>query len=295
MPYSNAIAQFGFNCIVAASDVILIGIGFSLVYRTARFFAFSQAIILPAGAYLTLFLHATCGLPLGLAAFVAVALSGALGATTDLAVYCPLRRKGASPLTLLLSSIGIYIITQNLISAAFGDSVSTLRSANVEPGLLFFGARVSIIRLLITATSVFVATSTYVFLKFTWLGKELRAVGNANDLAEIVGIRTNRVILIAFSVSSALTGLAGVLIALDIGMWPTMGISPFLMGVIAVIIVGRNDILAVAGGAILVAVAQQGAVWFLGSAWSDTITFSALLAVLLLRPAGLFNPTAVNR
>ena len=124
------------------------------------------------------------------------------------------------------------------------------------------------------------------------MGKAMRAVANDPELANISGIDSNRVILLTFAIGSALAGIAGILVALDVDMTPTMGMNALMMGVVAVIIGGVGSIPGVALGALLRGTAQHLGVWEISSKWQDAIAFIILFIFLLLKPEGFLGKKA---
>jgi branched-chain amino acid transport system permease protein len=284
-------AQLIANSLVAASEIIVVGIAFGLIYRTARFIFFAQALMIAAGAYFTLFLYSQFSLPLLPSMGLSILLCGGVGAILELSVHRPLRNNGSSGTIMLLASLGVLIVGQNLISVGFGDDLRTLAGLNIKPGILFLGARLSPIRIWIIGVSLITVAFVFLLLNSTKTGKQMRSVGNSPFLAEVCGVNSDVIILITFVISSGLAGLAGVLLALDTGMTPTMGINPLILGIIAVIIAGAGagDTIGIVFAGLLIGTVQQLSVWFLGSEWNETTTFLILLAVLLVKPTGLLD------
>lgn len=189
----------------------------------------------------------------------------------------------------LLASLGIYIISQNVISIFFGDETKSIRTEEVREGLNIFGARITLIQIAIITTSIILVIVIAMFLKWSKMGKAMRAVGNDQKLATSVGIDTNRVILWTFAIGSTLAGVAGILAALDVDMTPTMGMNALMMGVVAVIIGGVNSIPGVAMGALLLSLAQHLGVWIISSKWQDAIAFIVMFIFLLFKPEGFLG------
>lgn len=190
---------------------------------------------------------------------------------------------------LLLASLGIYIVLQNTISLIFGDDTKSIRSGEVREGLEILGARITPIQIAIICTSIVLVIATAIFLQRTKIGKATRAVANDPELANISGIDSDRVILYTFAIGSALAGIAGILVALDVDMTPTMGMNALMMGVVAMIIGGVGSIPGVALGALLLGFAQNFGVWYISSQWQDAIAFGILLIFLLFRPQGFLG------
>ncbi len=281
--------QILINIVVTASHILLIATGFSLIFYTARFFHFAHGIIFVAGAYLVFFLSTWLNMPLAISIILSIILCAAIGCLIELAIYRPLRKKGSSELIFLLTSLGLYIILQNIISIVFGDSTRTLRSNNVTEGHAVLGARITSIQLTSIFVSMALVSILAIFLNRTKIGICIRAVANDPDLANISGISSRKVFVWVFGIGSALAGLAGILVAFDVDMTPTMGMNALMLGVVAVIVGGVNSVPGIALGALLLATAQHLGIWFIGSQWQDAIAFVILVLFLLLRPEGFLG------
>jgi branched-chain amino acid transport system permease protein len=281
--------QLTANALIAAAGYTLVAVGFGLVFATTRFFHFAHGAVYTAGAYLALVFVKWLGLPLLPGAAAAVILCAALGALMEFVLYRPLRRRGATPLVLLLASLGAYIVLQNTISLVFGDQTQTLRSGVVRVGLPVLGARITPVQIWIIAVAVALTVLVWFLVKKTRLGISMRAVANDPELALISGVPADTVILASFVLGSALAGAAGILVAMDVDMTPTMGMNALMMGVVAVIVGGTGSVPGIALGALLLAAAQHFGVWQISSKWQDAIAFVILLVFLLFRPQGFFG------
>ncbi|MCJ7812569.1 branched-chain amino acid ABC transporter permease [bacterium] len=281
--------QLLLNALLAGSITILIAVSFSLIYQTTRFFHFAHAVVFTSGAYFTYLFHKLLGLPIIISIPVAVALSALLGCGMEIGIYKNLRKKSAPPMVLLLASLGLYIVLQNTISMVFGDDTKSIRSGVVREGLPIFGARITPIQIVIVCTGIVLVVLVAVWLKKSKMGKAMRAVANDPELAMISGIDSNKVILWTFAIGSALAGVAGILVALDVDMTPTMGMNALMMGVVAVIIGGIGSISGVAFGAMFLGLAQHFGVWKISSQWQDAIAFVILFVFLLVRPQGFLG------
>jgi len=283
------INQLLLNALFAGCIYILIAVSFSLIYHITRFFHFAHAVVFTSGAYFTYLFHKLLGLPVCIAIPIAIGLAALLGCGMEVSVYKPLRKKNASPMVLLLASLGLYIVLQNTISMVFGDDTKSIRSGVVKEGLLVFGARITPIQIVIICTSIVLVVLVALWLKKSKMGKAMRAVANDAELAEISGIDSHNVILWTFAIGSGLAGVAGILVALDVDMTPTMGMNVLMMGVVAVIIGGVGSIPGVALGALLLGLAQHLGVWKISSQWQDAIAFIILFVFLLVRPQGFLG------
>lgn len=283
--------QLIINGVISGSVFSLIAIGFSLIYTTTRFFHFAHGAVYTSGAYLAYLFYIVLGLPPYLSFPLAVVGSALIGAGMELAIYRPMRKRDATPLVLLIASLGLFIILQNIISLTFGDDIKSIRTGPVKVGLLVPGtdARITPIQLTIIGVAVALIVLTYLILRFTRLGKALRAVSSNSELARVSGINTKRVILFAFLLGSALAGASAILIALDVDMTPTMGFSALMMGVVAVIVGGVGNVAGASAGGFLLGLALHLGVWHISSKWQNAIAFVILLIFLLFRPQGFFG------
>ena len=276
------------NVLTSASTFLMISISFMTIYLCVKFFHFAHAVVFTSGAYFTFLFHKLFGFSIYFSIPLAIILSLLLGCLIEKSIYKPLRRKQASSMILLLSSLGIYILLQNLISMIFGDDTKSIRSGVVKEGINIFGARITPIQIIIIITSVIITILLLLFLKKTKIGKAMQAVANDAELANISGINSDRVILSAFAIGSGLAGLAGILVALDVDMTPTMGMNALMMGVV-VMIVGGNNIKGIVFAALLLGFAQNFGVWYISSQWQDAIAFVILILFLLFKPQGFFG------
>jgi len=228
-------------------------------------------------------------MPLLPSIILAIILCIAIGSIIELFIYNPLRRRNTSPMTLLIASLGVYIVLQNIISMIFGDNARSIRFGAVQEAFNILESRITQIQVIIIALSIITGFVILLFLKNSNSGKAMRAVASNKDLLHTIGLNSNRVILCAFAIGSAMAGFAGILISLDVDMTPTMGFHLLLMGVIAVIIGGVGSIRGIAMGALLLGFSQNIAAWYLPSQWQDAIAFVIMLIFLLFRPQGFFG------
>ena len=281
--------QFLVNGLIAGSTYALIAISFALIYFPTRFFHFAHGAVFAWGAYFGYISVVMLKMPLWVALPLAVGMTAMLGAGLEVGIYRPLRRRRATGLVLLLASLGLYVVLQNLISLLFGDETKSLRAGEIVEGIALFGARITPIQLWIIFASFASFASVWAILKFTKFGKSLRAVASDPELALVHGVDSDRVILGAFTLGSGLAGLAAILVALDVDMTPTMGLNALMMGVVAMIVGGVGSVHGILIGGLLLGLAQHLGVWKIGSEWQDAIAFAILLMFVLFRPHGIMG------
>lgn len=281
--------QIALHSIISASTYLCFAYSFSLLYSFRRVLYFTHAVAITVGAYFSYMFIVSIGLHPLLSFPLAIVLVIILGAIIDTLIYTPLRKHQAANLVLLLVSLGIYILIQNLIQFLYGAQILSLRTGLVKEGYNILGARITLIQIITICVGVVLVIVLPIFLKRTRIGKCMRAVANDSELASISGMDSEKIILWAVAVASGLAGLAGILVALDVDMTPTMGLRALMMGVVVVIIGGVNSVSGIALGALLLAMAQHCSAWFIGSQWQDAIAFTILIVFLLFKPEGFMG------
>lgn len=281
--------QFLANGVITGLEYSLIAIGFAAIYQTTRFFHFAHGAVYTFGAYLGYLFAIQAGLDRIISFPLACIVTASLGVALELGVYRPMRKRDATDLTLLIASLGVYVVLQNVISMVWGDDTKTLRTGEVVEGHLILGARITNTQIAIIVTSISLMVLMSVTLTHTKFGKSLRALANDPDLARLSGINSDRYILYTFAIGSFLAAIASIMITFDTDMTPTMGFNALLMAVTAVIVGGVDSLPGAALGGLMTGLAQNLGVAVLPSQWQDTIAFVILILFLLFRPYGILG------
>ena len=279
------IDQLILNGLISGSIYALVAIGFSLVLKISRFLNFAHGGVYTLAGYFTFLLIATFRLEPSVAFPIVCILTVLVGCSIEFSVYRPLRKRNASSSSLLIASLGIYLALQNLISLFWGNDTKTIRAASIVEGHRLMGARITTVQIMIVVVTL-IATAGLVALFKTNFGRALRAVANDLDLAESVGIQTDRMILGAFAVSSLLAAVAAMLLCFEMDLTPTSGFKLLVMAIVATIVGGLRNLVGAAIGGFTLGIAQNLAVWKLPTKWQDCIAFALLVGCLLLRPTG---------
>jgi branched-chain amino acid transport system permease protein len=277
------------NGIIAGSIYSLIGLGFSLVYQTTRFFHFAHGAIYTFGAYFAYLFFTQLGFDRLIAFPLACVATMCVGVMCEVLVYKPMRKRNATDLTLLIASLGLYTLLQNIISMVWGDDTKTMRTGEVVEGHELLGARITDIQIAIIIVSLVLITLIAQILAKTKFGKTLRALANDPELAQLSGVNSDRYIMYAFAIGSFFAAVASIMISFDTDMTPTMGFNALVMGVIAVIVGGINSLPGAALGGLFIGLAQNLGVYWLPSKWQDTIAFVILILFLLFKPYGILG------
>ena len=283
------IQQLLLNGLIAGSIYSLVALGFSLIYQTTHFFHFAHGAVYTFGAYFAYLFYIQLGYGRIVAFPLACVGAMVLGAGCEVLVYKHMRKRKATDLTLLIASLGLYTLLQNIISMAWGDDTKTMRTGEVVEGHAVLGARITDVQIMVIAATVILITLMTLILTQMKFGKTLRALANDSELAQLSGINSDRYILYAFSIGSFLAAVAAIMISFDTDMTPTMGFNALVMGVVAVIVGGIGSLPGAALGGLLIGLAQNLGVYWLPSKWQDTIAFVILILFLLFRPYGILG------
>lgn len=281
--------QLLINGLIVGSIYALVALGFTIIYKTVRFFHFAHGVIYTAGAYCAYSLSVSLGLHPILCFLVASGLAAILGIAIDRIAYVPLRKHNAPGLVFLVASFGVFTFLQNLFQLLYGAQILTLRTGPVTEGHLIFGAVITNIQILILVASCVVLAVLWLVVERTRLGRAIRAVADDPVGAAVSGVYSEKIILSAFAIGSAVAGMAGILISLETNIEPTMGLNAILKGIIAAIIGGIGSVPGALLGGFFLGVVENLGIWKIQAGWKDCIAFAVLIIFLLLRPGGIIG------
>lgn len=288
--------------ILTGSIIALGAVGLTLTMGILRFANFAHAELITWGAYMALgFLTLTgvfaepigpfsFGIPLLVAMVAAAVATSALALGIDYLVYQPLR-KSASQMTLVFSSFGVSLLVRMLILLIFGGSAqyfsSTLQIAiPVAPGVRIMPDQVFTLGL-----TLVVVFALHLFLQKTRLGLSMRALAENPDLARINGLNTQTIVRWTWIIGASLASLAGVLYGLTVQLRPEIGFHLILPLFAAAILGGVGNVFGAVIGGLIVGLAESLSVFIIPAGYKMAVPFMILVAVLYLRPSGLFGST----
>ena len=277
------------NALIIGSIYALVACGFSLIYSTNKFMHFAHGTSVIVSAYILYWLFTLLGIPFFLSCILTVILAGALGLLMYRLIYLPMQRRKSSNVILLIASVGILILFENLILLIFGARVRTIGLIKVAKGMEFMGAVITPLQIIIILTSVILLILLYLFMKKTRLGRNMRAVADNKELASIIGINQRRIADYSFIIGSMLAGIAGILIGLEQNLLPTMGTMLMIKGFTGAVIGGITSVPGAIVGSYLLGIAENFGIWYLPSGYKDAIAFVLLFIFLLFKPTGFFG------
>ena len=291
---SGAVLQVTLNGIVAGSIYALVACGFSLIYTTNRFLHIAHGVTVALGAYFIYLLFTLNNFPFPIAVILTLILTSLSGLLMYLIVYEPMKRRGASNIVLLIASLGILFLVENLIVLGFGPGVRNIGLIEVKKGIEIFGAFITPAQIGVVICSLVLLILLYLFLKKTKLGKDLRAVSDNYELANIVGISSRKVAIYSFLLGSFLAGVAGILIGVVQIVEPTMGTKLIIKGFAGAVIGGIASVPSSILGSYVLGLVENYGILLLPSEYKDAIAFVGLFLILLLKPSGLFGGAFVK-
>lgn len=279
------IVQLLANGIVSGCVFATVALGFSLIFYTTKIFHFAHGIVFTASAYL---LYTSLKVNVGVA--VLISLGGAIlfGILIEKFIYQPLVQIQAPDFAYMISSLGLYIFFENLIAWLYGNRPRVLTSGAART-YSFGSVLLTSTQLLDLIVSMVVLTSIFSFLRWTHLGRTLRAIANDPYLAQVVGINVKNTRICIFAMGSALAAVGAMLISADVGIEPTMGIGVLLVAVVAVIVGGGEIVGGAVLGGLMLGLIQNLAVWKIPGTWQELLTFLILIVFLLFRPRGILG------
>lgn len=281
--------QLFINGLIAGSIYALVASGFSLIYATNRFVHFAHGATVTTGAYILLTLFSTIGLNFYIASLLTIILTGLLGWVMHTLLYQPLKKRKSSNAILLVASIGLMILLENLMLLFFGADVKTLNYLVVRKGIEFGGAVITPLQIVIIFTALVLLVALWVFVKFSKLGKTMRAVADNPELSGIVGINASKIQGYSFILGSAIAGVASILVALEQNIEPVMGTGLIIKGFTGAIIGGVTSLPGAVLGSYLLGLVENFGIWWLPSGYKDAIAFVLLFIFLLVRPTGILG------
>jgi neutral amino acid transport system permease protein len=281
-------AQATVNGVIAGNYYALGAVGLTLIFGVLRLVNFAHGGFLPLGAY---FMLACSGLslPLVLAVLLALVATAVFSVVLELAVWRPVRRRGAGELQLLLFALGLAFFLRNLIAFVAG-SEDRQSGANVTSSVELWGLRTGRTELIVTLIGIAVIVLVAVALRFTSLGRQARALSDSIELSETTGIDTDRIVLVTWAVSGGLAALAGIVYALPAGtVQPNLGFSLILSVFAAVVVGGIGNAYGALAGGLLIGGVQEWSTLVIEPSGKVAVGCAMLILVLLIRPQGLFG------
>ena len=292
----NYFGELFFSGLTRGSIYALLALGYTMVYGILTLINFAHGEIYMIGAFTALIVASVLTMKgfssiaiLILAGVAAVVYSAAYGFTVEKIAYKPLRQ--APRLSPLISAIGMSIFLQNYVMLA--QTSDFLPYPNLIPHITFFDHFSSVIgpsELSIVLTSATLMIALTVFIKFTKMGKAMRATAQDREMAMLTGVNVNRVISTTFIIGSALAAIGGILIASHTGRINFyIGFSAGIKAFTAAVLGGIGSIPGAMLGGLVLGWTESFATGYISSDYEDVFAFALLVLILIFKSSGLLG------
>jgi branched-chain amino acid transport system permease protein len=317
----SSLLQNVLNGLAIGSIYALFALGYTLIFSILRIINFAHGAVFTVGCYLT---HAFLGnqfgggsfifsnkrFPVGANFWIAMVLGAIVAGLLNVAIerfaFRPLRERGSDTLLTLVSSLGVAImvseVIRNLVGADPLPSPEPIK--NIKPSVSILGAQIQSVRIIIFAVAVVVMAGLWYLLNRTKTGKALKAVSEDATTASLLGISTDRLIMVTFFLCGFIAAVAGTMVASNFGTsGPYFGSQFGLIGLAVIILGGLGDIPGAVVGGFLIGILQAfvgvykipGLHWMWGTSAKDAIPFVVLFLVLMVRPQGLLGRAQIQK
>jgi branched-chain amino acid transport system permease protein len=312
----TVILQQLLNGLSIGSVYAIFALGYTLVYSILGIINLAHGAIFTLGAYFTYALMggnfgfsgllANAALPVKLPFTIALILgsifAGLIGVIMERLAFKPLRRKGSDPLLTVVSSLGVAVVIVNLIQYLLGAESYTFPADTFGnlPAAINFGSDqhpipIRTVQLIIFVVSLIVVSMITYFVNYTKYGKAMQAIAEDQITASLLGINTDKFIIITFFISSFLAGLAGTLVASSVSIaGPYFGIGFGLRGLAVIVLGGLGSIPGAVLGGLVIGIIEA-LVPGEYSGYKDAVAFGILFMMLLVRPQGLLGKKFIQK
>ena len=284
-----------FNGLSLGAIYALIALGYTMVYGIAKMLNFAHGDVIMVGAYTVYFmmgqfgkLSVGSGLAVFLSTVVSIVLCTSVGVLMEKSAYKPLR--GASPLAVLITAIGVSYLLQSIAQLVFGAKAIPV-SLGEFGSVSIFGAQISVATIITLVVGAILMTALTLFVKKTNTGRAMQAVSEDRGAAQLMGINVNKIISITFAIGSSLAAVASLFFLMSIpSVEPTLGSMPGIKAFTAAVIGGIGSIPGAMIGGVLLGVIEKISMSIPAiSNYTTAIEFGLLILILLVRPIGLLG------
>jgi len=281
------LASVGFG-LVTASVLAIAAVGFTLQFGVTDVLNLAYGAIMIFGAFLAYLVNEN-GVSVWLGLLVSIAACSAGSVLLNAVIYTPFQRRGVDPITMVIVSLGVTLIVEFGVEAVAGGVPVSYTMSN-GPTFSVGGLSLTGVQLVIMAIAVATMAGVHVLLRYTKLGKAMRATAANRNLARNCGIRTGRVITATWALTGALCGLAGTVFAIDAGSFDATSTDVFLVLILAAVFLGGpGQPYGAMLGALVIGLATEVSAVFIPADYKYVIAFVVLLIMLGVRPTGLLG------
>jgi branched-chain amino acid transport system permease protein len=284
--------QFAFSGLTVGAIYALVALGFTLIYNASDIINFAQGEFVMLGGMTTVFL-ALAGVPLPLAALIAIAVTTCVGLALHRFAIEPAR--GATPVALIMITIGASVFLRGVSQIVFDKRFHSLPALFGADPIHFGGAAILPQSLAVLAGAAVIVVLLWLFVERTLLGKAVIATAANRLAARLIGVDTRRIVDFSFAVSAAIGAIAGILVTPITLTSYDVGTLLALKGFAAAMLGGIGSPLGAVVGGLLIGMIEALSAGYLSSSYKDAVAFLIILVVLVAMPQGLFGRVKVER
>ena len=284
--------QFAFSGLTVGAIYALVALGFTLIYNASDIINFTQGEFVMLGGMTTVFM-AMAGVPLPLAALIAIVVTTGVGLALHRFAIAPAR--GASPVALIMITIGASVFLRGVAQIVFDKRFHSLPPLFGADPIQFGGAAILPQSLVVLAGAAVIVVLLWLFVERTLLGKAVIATAANRLAARLIGVDTRRIVDFSFAVSAAIGAIAGILITPIALTSYDVGTLLALKGFAAAMLGGIGSPLGAVVGGLLIGMIEALSAGYLSSSYKDAVAFLIILVVLVAMPQGLFGRVKVER
>lgn len=284
--------QFLFSGVTVGAVYALVALGFTIIYNASDVVNFAQGEFVMLGGMMTFVLY-TAGVPLPLAALIAIAATALIGVLMNRLTIEPAR--GAPVVSLIIITIGVSIFIRGVAQVVFGKQIHTFPAFSGDEPIRVFGATILPQSLWVIAGAIVVFIGLWLFFTKTLTGTAVLATSNNRLAAQLVGINTRFIMTLSFALSAAIGAFAGVLVTPITLTSYDVGLALALKGFAAAMLGGMGNPKGALAGGILLGLLEALTAGYISSQYKDAAAFIIILAVLFFLPQGLFGRKSADR
>jgi branched-subunit amino acid ABC-type transport system permease component len=289
------LASFGFG-LVTAAVLAIAAVGFTMQFAVTNVLNLAYGAVMIASAFVAYAVN-QAGVDVWIGMLAAAAAGAAGSVLLNQGIYTPFQRRASSagtgaPITMVIVSLGMTLIIEFGLQAIVGGtnvSYTMSQGPTVKAG----GLILTTVQLVIIGLSVVIMAGVHGLLRYTKLGKAMRATAANRSLARTCGIRADRIVTLTWALTGALCGIAGTVFAINNGSFGATSADLFLVVILAAVFLGGpGHAYGAMAGALIIGLATEISAAYINPSYKDVVAFLVLLVVMTVRPGGVLGATA---
>lgn len=270
----------------------LVALGFNIIYSASGLMSFANGEVFMLGAFVAFTLNVLLDMPFIISLGISLIIMFVFGMAVERTIVTPMLKKGAKRFNIVLATIGLSILLQNLAMIIWGSRVfnmpSPLGDTSIQVGEVYITPQY----ILIMGVTLVCMVALYFMMHSTKLGKSLRAATQDPMAAQVMGINVSATVRFTWALAAVLSSIAGILLAPVYGVFYRMGATVSTKGFAAAVVGGYGNMYGSIVGGLILGIAETIVAGYLDSAYKDVFSFAILIIVLVTMPTGILKSKA---